>query len=114
MIDLGAFERQSNAADFAGYIEVLDDETGTAWDLTDTLIEMEIADQRGNRRLYGSTVDGKIVLGADGFDFAFPASSMRDLCAGSYVVNIRFTDSVTGFVQEPAIVNLPVVEGGFR
>lgn len=113
-INLGSFEAQPNAADFAGYVEAIDIETETAWDLTTTLIEMEINDQRGCRRLYGSTDDGKLALSADGFTFAFPASSMRDLCAGSYVVNIRFTDSVTGFVQEPSIANLPIIEGGFR
>lgn len=114
MINLGSFEAHPNAADWAGYIPVLDDETGTVWDLSDTLIEMEIVDPRGCRRLYGSTADAKLELSADGFNFAFPASSMRDLCAGSYVVNIRFTDSITGFVQEPAIVNLPILEGGYR
>lgn len=114
MINLGAFDQQPNAADFVGYVSVLDDETGEAWDLANTLVEMEIADQRGCRRLYGSTADGKIEIGADGFNFAFPAASMRGLCAGSYVVNIRFTDSITGFVQEPAIVTLPVIEGGYR
>lgn len=111
---LGAFAPQPNAADFSEYIEVLDDDTGTAWDLSTSLVEMEIVDQRGGRRLYGSTADGKLGLVADGFDFLFPAASMRQLCAGSYTVNIRITDNVTGAVAEPVIADLPIIEGGFR
>ena len=115
MLNLGSFDQAPNAADWADTIELLDDETGTAWDLTTTLVEMEVADQGGCRRLYGSTADGKLVVIAGfGFEFAFPASSMRALCAGSYVVNIRLTDSITGFVAEPIIANLPVIEGGYR
>ena len=111
---LGTFAPAPNAADWAESISVTDDETGTAWDLTSTLIEMEVTDQNGCRRLSGSTSDGKLSLTPAGFDFAFPATSMRCLCAGSYTVNIRFTDSVTGFVGEPVIADLPVLEGGFR
>lgn len=114
MINLGSFAAAPNAADWSEYIEVLDDDTGTGFNLTSTLIEMEIADQRGCRRLYGSTADGKITLAGDGFEFAFPSTSMRQLCAGSYTVNIRLTDAVIGFVAEPAIANLPVLEGGYR
>lgn len=114
MINLGSFIAIPNAADWAETVEVIDDDTGTAWDLTDTLIELEVRDQRGCGRLAGSTSDGIITLEGAGFAFAFPASSMKDLCAGSYIVNIRFTDSVTGFIAEPVIANLPVLEGGFR
>jgi hypothetical protein len=114
MIAIGSFAPQPNAAEFSEYIEVLDDETGTAWDLSTSLIEMEVRDQRGCRRLYGSTSDGKLGLLDEGFDFSFQASEMRQLCAGSYVVNVRITDSITGAVTEPIIANLPVIEGGYR
>lgn len=114
MINLGSFAAAPNAADWSEYIEVLDDDTGTAFALTTALVEMEVTDRSGRRRLYGSTVDGAIALVGDGFEFAFPAASMRQLCAGSYTVNIRLTDSVSGFVAEPAIANLPVLEGGYR
>lgn len=111
---LGTFKPQPNAATFSGYVEALDDDTGTAFDLSTALIEVEVTDQRGGRRLYGSTTDGTVVLVADGFEFTFPASAMRQLCAGSYTVNILVTDTVTGFVEEPSIADLPVIEGGFR
>jgi hypothetical protein len=75
---------------------------------------MEVTDQRGCRRLYGSTSDGSLELLGSGFEFEFPATSMRNLCAGSYTVNIRFTDSITGTVAEPVIANLPIIEGGYR
>lgn len=114
MINLGSFVAAPNAADWAETIEVFDNDTGTAWDLSDTLIELEVRDQRGCSRLYGSTTDGTLTLEGDGFAFAFPATSMRDLCAGSYTVNIRFTDNTTGFIAEPVIANLPVLEGGYR
>lgn len=114
MIHLGSFERTPNAADWSGYVEVLDDDTGTAFDLTSALIEMEVTDQDGIRRLYGSTADGALDLVGGGFEFAFVSTRMKDLRAGSYTVNIRITDSVTGYVQEPAIALLPVLEGGYR
>lgn len=114
MRPLLSFGPTPNAADWSEYVEVLDDETGTAWDLTDTLVEMEVRDQNGCRRLYGSTTDGVLELNGDGFEFLFPASVMKQLCAGSYTVNIRFTDSITGTVAEPVIANLPIIEGGYR
>jgi len=114
MRPLQSFEPTPNAADWSEYVEVLDDETGTAWDLSNSLVEMEVVDQRGGRRLYGSTADGTLSLVADGFDFLFPASTMKQLCAGSYTVNIRFTDNITGTIVEPVIANLPIIEGGYR
>ena len=114
-MNFGPFPRQPNAATFAGHIDVLDSETNTVWnDLASILIEMEVVDQRGCRRLYGSTGDGRLTLAGDGFDFLFPAAEMRNLCAGSYTVNILATDTLTGFVQEPFIATLPVIDGGFR
>ena len=114
MNNLGCFEATPNAADWAENIDVIDDDTGTAWDLSDVLVEMEVRDERGCRLLYGSTTDGKLTVEGDGFAFAFPAASMRNLCAGSYVVNIRLTDNTTGFIAEPVIATLPVLEGGYR
>lgn len=113
-MNLGSFPRQPNAATFAGHIDVIDDQTDTPWDLSTVKIEMEITDQRNCRRLYGSTEDGKVTVAGDGFDFLFAASDMRGLCAGSYTVNILATDTLTGFVAEPVIANLPVTEGGYR
>lgn len=114
MIPLGSFVATPNAADWSEAIEVLDDDTGTAWPLDDWLIELEVRDQRGCQRLLGTTADGAIILTSTGFEFSFAAARMRDLCAGPYTVNIRFTDSVTGAVAEPVIANLPIIEGGFR
>lgn len=114
MRPLLSFGPTPNAADWSEYVEILDDETGTAYDLTDTLIEMEVRDQTGCRRLYGSTSDGVLELYINGFSFAFTASQMQCLKAGSYTANVRFTDSITGAVIEPIIANLPIVEGGFR
>lgn len=114
MSPLVSFPPQPNGADFAGHIDVLDDVTNTPWDLTGVLVEFEIVDGRGCRRVYGSTDDAKLELAGDGFDFRFSASEMRQLCAGSYTVNVRATDAATGFVQEPFIYNLPVIDGGYR
>ncbi|MGO4741112.1 hypothetical protein AB4099_31620 [Bosea sp. 2KB_26] len=114
MNHFGSFEPASNAADWAEAISVTDADTGTSWPLATCLIELELRDQDGARRLHGSTADGALTLTPTGFEFAFPAASMRGLSAGSYTVNIRFTDSATGFVAEPVIAELPVLEGGFR
>ncbi len=111
---LGSFEAAPNAAYWTGYVEVIDDETDSGFDLDDALIEMEVTDQRGCRRFYGSTTDGRLTVSGDGFNFEFPDTVMKQLCAGSYTVNIRITDEITGFVAEPAIATLPVLEGGYR
>lgn len=117
MINLGSFPPQPNAADWTDTIRLVDDETGTAWDLTDSLIELEVTDDRDNdyRRVFGSTTQGEIVLEPDvGFTFAFPAERIRCLCPGSYTVRIRITDNSTGFVAEPIIADLPIIDGGYR
>lgn len=109
-----AFQAQPNGADWEEYIEVLDDDTGTAFDLSQASIEVEIADTYNRRRLIGTLADGHVDLIDDGFSFAFTAAEMRNLAAGSYTVNIRITDNATGFVMEPVIAMLPILEGGFR
>ena len=114
MLELGSFSATPNAADWSEYIEVLDDDDGTPFDLTGILIELEVCDQNGCRRLYGSTSDGTLSLIADGFDFTFTAAQMRNLCAGSYGVFVRMTDSSDGAVYEPITATLPVIFGGFR
>lgn len=114
MRPLLSFGPTPNAADWSEYVEVLDDDTGTAWDLTDTLVEMEVRDQDGCRRLYGSTAGGQLELQGDGFEFTFPAASMKCLRPASYTVNVLFTDSITGTIAEPIIANLPIIEGGYR
>lgn len=114
MRPLLSFGPTPNAVSWSDYIEVLDDETGTGWNLTDVLVEMEVVDADGCRRLYGSTTGGELTLVADGFEFSFPRASMKALCAGSYTVNIRFTDNATGDDAEPVIANLPIIEGGYR
>lgn len=114
MINLGSFEPAPNGADWSWSIEVLDDDTGTPFPFDGYLIEMEVVDPYVCRRLYGSTSDGKITLNELGFEFLFPAGLMRDLRAGPYTVNIRFTDSESGAVEEPVIAALSVIEGGFR
>lgn len=114
MSPLLSFGPTPNAVSWSDYIEVLDDETGTAWDLTGILVEMEVRDVDGCRRLYGTTTSGELVIAGDGFEFTFPRSSMKHLCPGSYTVFIRFTDSVTDDDAEPVIANLPIIEGGYR
>jgi len=113
MITISPFEATYNSETWADQINVIDNDTGTAWDLTDILIEMEVRDQRGCRRLYGSTADGRLVVSGDGFEFDFPPEMMRNLCAGSYVVFIRLTDSATSYVEVWSAA-LPVLEGGYN
>jgi hypothetical protein len=114
MRPLQSFEPTPNAADWSEYVEVLDDETGTAWDLTGVLVEMVVRDAEGCRRLYGSTSGGELELEGAGFRFSFSADQMRCLCPGSYTAYCRATDSVTGAVEEIFIANLPIIEGGYR
>ena len=114
MSAMNSFRPVPNAGDWSGYVEIIDKTTGSAWDLTSILVEMETVDQSGCRRLYGATSDGTLVVAGDGFEFLFPVAQMRSLCAGSYTVNIRGTDSNSGAAHELAIVNLPIIEGGYR
>lgn len=114
MIPLGSFAATYNSETWTEVAAVDDDDTGTAFDLSDALIEMEVRDQRGCRRLYGSTTDGKLVVIEDeGFEFTFSATEMSALCAGSYNVFIRLTDSTTG-ISETWGGALPVLDGGYR
>lgn len=104
-----------NAADWAETISLFDADTGTAWDLTGDLVELELRDDHGCRRLYGSTSDGKLTLEAGvGVNFVFPASEMRQLCAGSYTMNVRVTEAIGSVVAEPIIATVPIIEGGYR
>lgn len=110
---IGAFDPTYNSENWSDQVNVIDNDTGTAWDLTDILIELELRDERGRRRVYGSTTDALLTIEGDGFAFDFPATTMRDLCAGSYTAFIRLTDNATAYVEVWS-ATLPVLEGGYR
>jgi len=113
MIPLGSFAPTYNSETWTEVAAIDDEDTGTAFDLSTSLIEMEVRDQNGCRRLYGSTADGKlVVIDDEGFEFTFTAAEMSTLCAGSYNVFIRLTDSITG-ISETWGGALPVLDGGF-
>lgn len=114
MRPLLSFGPTPNAVKWSEYVRVFDIDTGTAWDLTDILIEMEVRDKNDCRRLYGTTTSGEIELEGEGFRFTFSRASMKQLCAGSYTTFIRFTENGSDEDAEPVIANLPIIDGGFR
>jgi hypothetical protein len=113
MNPIGSFDPTYNSENWAGHIDVIDNDTGTAWDLSDILIELELRDDRGCRRFLGSTTDGQLEIEGDGFAFDFPPATMKQLCAGSYTAFIRLTDNTTGYVEVWS-ATLPVLDGGYR
>jgi hypothetical protein len=113
MIAIGTFDPTYNSENWSGQVDVIDNDTGTAWDLTGILIELEVRDGRNCRRFSGSTADGSLTIEGDGFAFDFPPDTMRRLCAGSYTAFIRLTDNATSYVEVWS-ATLPVLEGGYR
>lgn len=113
MTPIGAFDPTFNSENWSGQIDVIDNDTGTAWDLSSILVELEVRDDRGCQRFRGSTTDGRLTIEGDGFAFDFLPETMRQLCAGSYAAFIRLTDSATGYVEVWS-ATLPVLEGGYR
>lgn len=107
------FPPTSNPQDWRGAIDCVIDGTNETYDLTGSLVEMELRDQLGNIGVIASTTDARITITTDGFAFVIPASAMRNLIAGTYAVYGRITFP-GGEVAQPFISNISILEGGFR
>ena len=102
----------SNRADWIDAFQVLDVETGEAIDISDaTEIEVVIRKQISKDDLLSVTMTGGgIVLVETGaFQWTFPASQLRDLCAETYECVARIVKD--GIASTLMIAALPVIEG---
>jgi hypothetical protein len=107
------FTPTSTAQDWQGAVDCVIDGTSETYDLTGSLVEMELRDQLGNVGVIASTADDRITITADGFAFVIPASAMKNLLPGTYAVNGRITFA-DGAVVQPFISNISILEGGYR
>lgn len=75
----------TNNADWSMGIQVTDANTDAPVDFTGAVIEIEVKDTNGCRRLEGSIADGRVTLPAVGtIEWLFPVDAMKGLCPGSY------------------------------
>ena len=105
-----AFQPVTNAEDWELVVNLFDD--GAAYDLDGETATMSVRDPWGNEVLSGTGVasdDGDAVTSI--LTFTFRASSMALLCAGSYTVAAKLTESPA--TRQILLARLPVRDGGF-
>jgi len=104
-------------------IELIDDVTGTATDLTDPALTVDIVvtirgiNCRSND--YGTAVstalatasiaNGKVSIPGPGFQWQFEVLDLSNLCAGTYRLGAKVT--IDGFVNDLIDGTIAVVEG---
>lgn len=77
----------TNNADWKTQFQFSDGETGDLIDFTDAVIEIDVRDSEGCRKIGASTTNGRIAIISTGiFELDIPASEMNCLCPGSYQV----------------------------
>src|SRR5262245_13551802 len=108
---IGALDPVSNRADWRVTREIVDDDTDELVDIAGASIVFEVRDQNGWAPiLSASTSNGKVTIVDSGtFTVAFPASDMRQLCAGIYDVGCTIT--VAGEVHQFIIGTVTVLDG---
>lgn len=106
----GALPHVSNRSGFSMQIELLDDDTGEAVDLTGATIVFEISDD-GSTALSATTANSKVNLADTGiFQVEFTAEEMRELCAKTYMVGCTVSNADSE-PQQLIIGTLPVLDG---
>lgn len=110
----GHFPAASNSADWSVQFEMIDEDTGLAFDLTGYSIEIAIRSDKSQNPSLTGTLDDYISLSGDAADgvfvVSFPEAQMSDLCAGTYNVGIVLT-SGAGTKTQLLACTLPVVDG---
>ena len=105
-------------------IELIDDVTGTATDLTDPALTVDIVVTirgiTGSVQDYGTTppsyvyatasiANGKVTVPGPGFQWQFEDTDLSGMCAGTYCVGAKVT--MDGFIVDLIIGDLTVLEG---
>lgn len=117
MLATSALPLVTNAEDWNVQVAVLDDATGTGFDLASYTITIRVTDERGSQVLTGSTSDGVVSLIEDEDDvesiisWVFRASTMAGLSAGTYIVAVTIANGSE--TVQMILGRLPVLEGGF-
>lgn len=108
----GSLPRQSNKAGYAPVIEILDDDTDEAIDISDASIVFEIRDQlTGTTLLSATTTNAKVaVIDTGVFQASFTAAQMKNLNSGSYDVGCTISNADSE-AQQLIIGTLPIIDG---
>lgn len=109
---IGTLPVVSNKATFNQSFTVIDDETGTGFDITNATIKYEIRDPASLSSLLTATNDDGIDLSSavDGiFTVSFTASQMGNLCGKEYDVGctVEIADEISQFF----VARQPVIDG---
>ena len=108
---IGALDPVSNRADWTVTRQIIDDDTDEPVDVSGAAIVFEVRDRRGCATLLSATTgNGKITIDDVGtFTVAFPASDMRQLCAGIYDVGCTITRN--GLTDQFILGTVTVLDG---
>lgn len=103
----------TNNADWNRQIHVAYKNSDAPVDFTGAVIEIEVKDANGCRKLEGSVADGRVTLPDAGvIEWLFPASVMEDLCPGSY--NMGAVYQLNGATVSLFTGQLVVIDGVAR
>jgi len=106
----GTLNQVSNRAGFSLQIELLDDDTDEAVDLSGAMIVFDISDGE-SPVLSATTANSKISITDTGvFQVDFTADEMRALCAKTYMVGCTVSNADSE-PQQLIIGTLPVLDG---
>lgn len=106
----GALGPVSNRAGFSMFVELLDDDTGNAVDLTGASIVFEVSDE-GSAVLSATTDNSKVTVVDTGiFKVEFTSDEMRALYAKTYLVGCTVSNPDSE-PQQIIIGSLPVLDG---
>jgi hypothetical protein len=108
----GTLPPRSNKAGWSLVVEVLDDDTDEAVDISDCTIVFELRDPRMITTALSATTDnGKITIGATGFfTVAFTGDDMKTLIAETYEVGCTITNNDSE-PQQLIIGTVPILDG---
>lgn len=99
----------TNNADWKTQFQFTDGDTGELIDFTGAIIEIDVKDFDGCRRIQASTGNGKITIQSIGiFELDVPASEMACLCPGSYAIGGVYSlnsETISLFTGSLAIVS---------
>ena len=108
----GALPAVSNRETLNFVVEVFDDDTGEAFDITGSTVTVAIRAQNAALPLLqGSSSDGHVLLtGSSTITVTFPVAEMMQLVAGQYDLGLTIL-LLAGTTRQLLVVVLPVVDG---